>query len=169
MDKEKLESATDVIQMFDKHMPRAKDITLIILKGHLLIEQVLTDILDTELSYSKALYDAKMSFSNRLAVVKSIYGTDSSFPYGVIENLNSLRNQLVHNLEPKDIKSKLDDFIIKTKQSKVGLLSEYKQLESSDRLKLAIISLYAYVCGMKEGSVVLKRGIIKNYKREKKV
>jgi len=165
MDREKLSPGSEVvIQMFNKHMPRSKDITMIILKGHLLVEQALTDILDTELPYSKALDDAKMSFSNRLAVVKSIYGTDTSFPYGLIENLNSLRNQLVHNLEPKDMESKLDDFIIRTKQSKVRLLSEYEQLEISDRLKLAIISILAFVCGMKEGRSAVRRWITEEHK-----
>jgi len=168
MDKEQLGSGAEVvIKMFNKHMPRSKDITLIILKGHLLIEQALTDILDSELPHSKALNDAKMSFSNRLAIVKSIYGMNSSFPYGLIENLNSLRNQLVHKLEPKDIQNKLDDFINRAKQSKIRLLSEYSQLEISDRLKLVIISLYAYICGVKEGRLAVKSVVTQKFKHEK--
>ncbi len=165
MDREKLGSGAEVFQMFEKHMPPSRDITLIILKGHLLVEQVLADILDSELPHSKAIYDARISFSNRLAIVKSIYGTDNTFPYGVIENLNSLRNQLVHSLEPKDMQTKLDDFINKVKQSNVSMLSKYSQLEFSERLKLAIISLYAYICGIKKGRSDVKSEIILKFKK----
>lgn len=93
--------------IFKKHMPKSNNLTLIILKGHLLIEQEMNRILDLNLTESKTLFDARLTFSHRLAIIRAIYGSsDCKLPYKNIEKLNTLRNQLVHNLEPKNLEKK---------------------------------------------------------------
>lgn len=138
-------------QRFQKHMPRTKDITMIILKGHLLVEQEMNDILDDNLTESKALLDARMTFSHRLAVIKSIYGSfnRSKFPYTQIKKLNALRNQLVHNIEPKDLEKNIVAFVqeIEDRESKV----KFSKMKLENRLKRSIAYLCGLIYGYREG------------------
>lgn len=137
---------------FQKHIPRSKDITLIILKGHLLVEQEMNDILDDILTESKALREARMTFSHRLAIIKSIYGplSRSIFPYNQIIKLNSLRNQLVHNMEPRDLEKNIVAFV----QEIEGLDPKIKtsKMKLVTRLKGSIAYLCGLICGYREGS-----------------
>ncbi len=136
---------------FQKHMPRSNDITLIILKGHLLVEQELNDILDIELRYSRALYDVKITFYHRLAIVKSIYGTPLSggFPYDEIKKLNTLRNRLVHSLEPKDLEKHVELFLRMFENPDSA--SEFAKQTLGKRLKLCLAGLCGLIHGFEEG------------------
>jgi hypothetical protein len=139
------------LSRFLKHMPRSKDSTLIILKGHLLIEQEINDILDSHLPNSKYIYDANTSFRDRFAIIKAIYGQDKSFPYEQIDKLNSLRNRLVHNLEPKDLENKIDDFLNK---SLAMFPDRLRKLSIDQRLKFALALICGNICNYKESHSV---------------
>lgn len=135
---------------FNKHMPRSNDITLIILKGHLLVEQEMNEILDANLVESKALYDARITFSNYLAIIKSIYGSENSkFPYVQIEKLNALRNQLVHNLEPKNLEKYAEEFIQELDDSE--LKTEVSNMKLAIRLRATLTHLCGYIHGYTAG------------------
>ena len=136
-------SEAEAITRLKKHLPKSNDLTLIILKGHLIVEQELNDILDLDLCDSKQLLN--FTFSNRLAVVKSVLGmSDDLKPlYSYIENLNSLRNQLVHNLEPHDLENKVKVFVRNIE--KYYNVNQPTNEVLAERLKDAIISLCSLI------------------------
>jgi hypothetical protein len=132
----------DSFRRFVKHIPRSDDLTLIVLKGHLLAEEELNEILTIKLRDPKALFDARMSFSQRLAVLKE---KDSFIRFGAIDHLNRLRNQLAHNLEPKAIEKYVMTFLNELEEK--NLKSEFLKEKVSKRLRRCI----ALLCGELSG------------------
>ncbi len=138
---------------FKKHMPRSNDLTLIILKGHLLIEQEMNDIINSSLIYPKALLEARLTFSQRLALLKSLYGvTGVDYAYDIIEQLNILRNKLVHNLEINDLQKNIIKFV----QDIEKLTNPESDIQNSKitlekRLASSMAFLCGIMCGLREG------------------
>jgi len=90
----------------------ADDTTLVILKGHLIIEAALIDICQRALRKPEVLEKTKVSFHMRLTFVRALIGDDvPECIWLALGDLNSIRNKLAHNLEPKDIEANLQQFL----------------------------------------------------------
>ena len=137
----------DGLWRFLRHMPKSDDLALIVLKGHLLVEEELNEIRAIKFSEPEALFSARLSFSQRLAVLKALVGSgkDSSFCFSAIEQLNGLRNQLAHNLEPKELEQRVEKFLSELEEA--GLESEFAKEKGTVRLKRCI----ALLCGRLSG------------------
>jgi uncharacterized protein YutE (UPF0331/DUF86 family) len=89
-----------------------EDLTLIILKGHLLVEAALVDICARLLANPAALEEENVRFSTRLNLVQALLD-DDILPENIwhaLRHLNRIRNALAHNLEPKNIEAMLCQF-----------------------------------------------------------
>jgi hypothetical protein len=96
------------VSRYDKHMPDTDDVSLIILKGHLLIEEMLVDIRDKLLPNTKYFDSTNISFNQLVCVIRSgLKSKHEHSSWDLIIGVNKLRNQLVHNLEPRDIGNRL--------------------------------------------------------------
>jgi hypothetical protein len=83
---------------YDKHMPQTDDVILIVLKGHLLIEEQLVDLANWALPNPQFL--PKFMFYNLAKVVRAAVPQRSDDPsWELILKLNQLRNDLAHKLE----------------------------------------------------------------------
>ena len=83
---------------YDKHMPETDDLTLIVLKGHLLVEEQLVDLANWALPNPQFL--PKFTFYNLAKVVRAAVPQRSDDPsWELILKLNQLRNDLAHKLE----------------------------------------------------------------------
>jgi hypothetical protein len=115
-----------------------RDVTLIVLKGHLLIEEQLVSLLEHSLKHPAALDERRFSFAHRLCLVKAMnYDQDNLWLWTSISKLNVLRNDLAHKLEPARLAAKIDDFV----QSLPGLNEKHEKIET--RLRHALI----FLCG----------------------
>lgn len=89
-------------------LPQTDDVSLIVLKGHLIIEEMLYDLVEVYCVSKPALEKAKLTFSQLLhlacAIVKPQLMDTCSLAIG---QLNTIRNSLVHNLKPKQIEMRL--------------------------------------------------------------
>jgi hypothetical protein len=88
------------------------DGTLLVLKGHLLIEEALYRMVCTKLLQPQFLNKANLRFSQLLHIARALY-PDDEVPAAVwetVEALNTLRNRLAHHLEPSDLRSLLLKF-----------------------------------------------------------
>jgi len=89
-----------------------EDPVLIILKGHLIIEETLVDICSRLLTNPAALEKGKVNFSTRLNLVRALTD-DGELPENIwhaLYDLNKIRNDLAHNLEPKNIEDQFCHF-----------------------------------------------------------
>jgi hypothetical protein len=139
----------DAILRLAKHLPSVDDTTLIVLKGHLLIEEQLISILESTLKYPSALDEMRLTFAQRLSLVKALkHRHENSWVWEAIGKLNSIRNDLAHKLELPKLNEKIEDFFTFIKSSvpiDLGLNNENEATES--RLRSALAFLHGVLSG----------------------
>lgn len=102
---------------YNKHLHLDLDITSIILKGHLFVEELLTEILKLHCRDSKPIENIQLSFHHKLKLVQALFGSHlSGFQYPgniwpVLDHLNQLRNALAHQIDSPKAVIKLNSFI----------------------------------------------------------
>ena len=90
-------------------MPLTEDTVLMILKGHLLIEEQFQGIINEWVNNPSALEDARLTFIQKLRLSNAIGGYLSRpVIWETAREVNSIRNHLAHQAEPKNIKEKLE-------------------------------------------------------------
>ena len=91
-----------------KHMPDGDDVTLIVLKGHLLIEESLREVVGTVVAHAELLEEARLSFSQLMHLAKAMsWRNHDSDIWDILKIINSLRNDLAHRLEPEKLEVKV--------------------------------------------------------------
>ena len=94
------------------HIPDNGDLTLVILKGHLIVEEEVNTALAARASVPNHLRDAKLEFDQLLSITKAFYFKEEhGWVWGGIKKLNSIRNLLAHNMEPPDLGARINEFL----------------------------------------------------------
>ena len=84
--------------------------TLVVLKGHLLIEESLNSIIETFVHHAEKMQNAKLSFFQKVHIAKSMSLTEhESSAWILIEHINSLRNDFAHKLESEKRAAKIEN------------------------------------------------------------
>ncbi len=144
---------------FDKlkvHLPIAKDPTVVILRGHLLIEELLDDIISFYLKEPSAINDARLTFFQKMRLAQGILGKkNDDSTWKVIEALNRLRNQISHRLPDANLIDKMNPIL------KAIFEDEFDQIpediySKSKALRKGIIFHCAMLSGMIEGMKAVK-------------
>lgn len=132
---------------FLKKLPHGKDTELVILKGHLLIEEQVRTIIDKNINNPKALSTANLSCHQAICLAQSLLppGYEEQF-WEAAKKLNIIRNDIAHNLDNKGLQDKIDDF---TKLVPVDWEGPDKQAT----FELSIWSLFVYISSFVEGEV----------------
>lgn len=101
---------------FMKTLPKSGDVELTLLKCHLLIEEVLTEIIAKEFNNHAYVYDARLSFSQKIHLTRaSTELRHAPWIWQALKLLNQARNELSHNLTSHEIEKKLEKFIVHVK------------------------------------------------------
>jgi hypothetical protein len=106
-------STSDVLQRFLEHLPLATtDRVLVVLKGHLLVEELLRQFINVHMPSPQRLVDARLTFHQCLCMARA-FSKDNMHEklWDATEKLNGLRNKLAHALEPKEVDVKLREFV----------------------------------------------------------
>ncbi|MDY6879873.1 MAG: hypothetical protein SV686_06500 [Thermodesulfobacteriota bacterium] len=100
------------IEKFYEHMPDVDDIIISILKGHMLIEEQLSELIIVKAEKPNALKDSRLSFYQILCIAEAfLWYNDSEWVWSSCRKLNSIRNSLSHELEPKNLQKNIRDFL----------------------------------------------------------
>ncbi|MGJ7541554.1 hypothetical protein [Variovorax sp. LT1R16] len=93
--------------------PDPYDPTYSILKAHLIFEELLRSHLKISMPNAAALVGARLSFSQRLAVVRAITPPTQvhAWIWMGIEKLNALRNQLAHGSGDKNVDLEVTKYV----------------------------------------------------------
>lgn len=91
-------------------LPQSDDVELVVLKGHLIIEELLYAVVQEHCANPDAVIKAKLSFAQLVYLAQALVKlpTDATW-WKSISLLNAIRNSLVHSLEPKQLESRLND------------------------------------------------------------
>lgn len=94
--------------------PDQGDPTYMVLKAHLLMEEVMYEYLESSVARPEHLKDARLSFSQLLALSRANHRFSSNDWWGwqALQKLNSIRNDLAHQLEPTKLKQKIVEFTL---------------------------------------------------------
>jgi hypothetical protein len=136
----------------DRHMPRSDDLTLLVLKGHLLVEEGLDALLRVLLKNPEALAPANLNLFSRLCIVRALFGNTEMIDAAIA--LNNLRNKLAHHLEHPQVERLTNDFISRFEKrfsAKINDPSDALQMSLARRLRRCINYLCGYFNGAAEG------------------
>ena len=102
----------DSLLTFLRHFPRTDDTTLIILKGHLLLEEEINHLLHEMLANPAALDGLQINFFIKTQFLRALIKNETlDNILDAAEKLNRLRNRLAHNLEPSGVEAAIRDFV----------------------------------------------------------
>ncbi|MBI2336533.1 MAG: hypothetical protein HYU97_07210 [Deltaproteobacteria bacterium] len=97
-----------------KHLNK-KDLDLIILKGHLIVEQRINEAFEKKLKPNllKRVKDLRFSIPTKLVFLQAMGNFDKTFDhfFEAVEKLNNLRNKMAHNLECPKIEDQAKEIL----------------------------------------------------------
>jgi hypothetical protein len=97
---------------FMKHLPKDGDEELALLKCHLLVEEVLTKLIERRLRHASYLREARLSFEKKVWIARSLNDLEEpAWVWPAVKRLNEARNALAHGLEVENIRRKIETFI----------------------------------------------------------
>ena len=131
-----------------EHMPDADDLTLVILKGHLLVEELLDRILSTIVCSPDVLVDARFTFFQKASLAKALYWGDATDAHwDLLIKLNHLRNDLAHSLEPQKLDGHTQGFLdrFRSVQPPDWKHRDDPSLSELDKIRYAIVGLMTFL------------------------
>lgn len=133
------------------------DLTSLVLRGHLVVEELLFSAIAMHCADPTYLKDAKLRFPQMAALLRALDKLPSVHPkiWVAVTELNSLRNSLAHVLEPKDIAKRVEKFITALDiDEKLTVCQEsYKRLEYSLHYLIGNLSAAATFQGSLEALI----------------
>jgi hypothetical protein len=135
--------------------PAEGDPTYLVLKAHLLAEEVLYLYVERRAHRSGPISAARLSFSQLLALCRAFhpYSSEDWWAWSALQKLNSLRNTLAHNLEPKDLQERIVEFSLfvavsigATEDTEIGVQYERLAKGGTHPFILALVALHTAVC-----------------------
>jgi len=144
------------LSRFMEHFPIEGDSTLQVLKGHLLLEELLRDIFELQLPHPTALKGnkgASYDCHQIICLVEAITPVSHTVPWiwEGAKKLNNIRNNLAHQLTPKGLDQKIDDLIecVKTQSPEIDEVRQEVPEADGHDLFLIIIAMCACLSSLK--------------------
>ncbi len=97
------------LERFAKKMSDLDELGNYILKGHLLVEEMVTRIVESFVFHREFIDEARLTFHQKLQLARATSTSDhGNSMWGLISILNSLRNEMSHSLDRPKLQPKLD-------------------------------------------------------------
>ncbi|WP_162917474.1 hypothetical protein [Dongia deserti] len=94
------ETLDELRRRFEKHLRHVDETTLVVLKAHLLIEEMLDSIISSFVFHPKFIEAANLRFAQKISVARSMsLDEHENEMWEIAVKLNSLRNELAHALD----------------------------------------------------------------------
>lgn len=134
-------------QRFLEQLPHGGDRELVILKGHLLIEEQVRLILSQNVCNQSALVQANLNCHQAICLAEALIskGENENF-WSSVKKLNKLRNSIAHNIFQIGFHDMVDDFVYSFPAPWEG-----ESIEQS--FELSIWSLFIYISSFVEGAL----------------
>ena len=149
-------------QRLRQHLPDEDDIDLIILKGHLLLEESLERIIRTIVAQGDLLKNDLLSFYQKAWLARAMsWSQHRGKLWDLILTLNTLRNALVHHLEPPEFDAKVKAFLASasTDYGPSGLREEIRNSPVPDQLRHAIVVLMGFLGSCEQDARAYRKAV----------
>jgi len=127
----------EITERFNNLIP-SHELDLIVLKGHLLVEEILEDILNHFWKNNKYIKNCNLVFFKKLCISASLVPEFPPSLYDAVKLLNEVRNSLAHKLEPQNYEEKIDRLI--------GMFEKGMCFVSEVNKELKLKSAIAIIC-----------------------
>jgi hypothetical protein len=88
------------------------DFSLVVLKGHLLLEEIVNRWLAALVHKPEAIKGANFRFSQKLCLIRALMPAGvGEIELDAAEKLNTMRNRLAHHLDYREIEARVKDFL----------------------------------------------------------
>jgi len=132
----------DAFRRFLNVLPHGKDTELVLLKGHLLIEEQINKIIAERLKNPDALKDARITSYQAICLAKSFFPLDfKPWLWDALLKLNLIRNKVAHNIEGNGINDRIEHFVNTYPWG-------YSEVE--DKVEAFELSLWSMFCAVSE-------------------
>ncbi|HNB26660.1 MAG TPA: hypothetical protein PLR41_06875 [Alphaproteobacteria bacterium] len=96
-----MSSLEDIQARFTDELREVDDVAQIVLKGHLVMESLMTEAIETFLLHGEFVDAARLQVHQKIALCKGISVSDQSNKmWDLVSSVNSVRNALSHSLDP---------------------------------------------------------------------
>lgn len=113
-----------------------------ILKGHLLLEEMLREILGKSVTSQESVDAAQLTFYQVVCIVQSMYTNKANeWVWSGIVAVNKIRNKMAHNLKPTNIDEKCESLIEHCRRFGIGNVRLCEESGYSE-LAMAITDLH---------------------------
>ena len=140
----------DDIQELLGCLPETDDVESIILKAHLISEQLLHKLLDVKLTNPKALNNARINVKLLIRFTESLF-EENLFTkpccWGPLYKLNDVRNTIAHQLSPNDLDEQISNMITNYEKAKGWRPAEYTDGTKATKLKYAVAMPLHFLAG----------------------
>lgn len=93
------EELQKAIQRFQGEMETVDELVHVLLKGHLLIEEALAEVIEQHVFHREHLSEARLSFNQKLHLCRALCLRKSNLgEWDLMAAINALRNELAHRL-----------------------------------------------------------------------
>lgn len=144
------------LNKFQEHFPHEGDQTIQLLKAHLLVEELVREIFELQLSHSKALRGnngISLSCHQIICLVEAITPQSQACPWIWIasKKLNNIRNDLAHKLTPHGLEEKVKNLIEYVHENSPVIKQEIKNLniETDNKFLEIIVPMLANLSSLK--------------------
>ena len=101
-----------VLVRVSRHLEPIEDVTLLLLKSHLLVEQQINSALHKIFPGFASLDTGRLTYHQRIQVIRALDGArKAEDALRFAERLNLVRNRLANQLEPVGIEDTMADFV----------------------------------------------------------
>lgn len=101
----------EAFERFVKLLPYGNDLTLVILKGHLLIEEQVRQIIDERVKKPDVLKDARFDCYQAICLAEALCPMDEEpWFWEAVRKLNKIRNDISHNIELDGLEDQVHAF-----------------------------------------------------------
>lgn len=130
-------------------LPHGKDMVLVVLKGHLLIEEQLRHVVDEHVNNPNALANAQFSCSQIICLAEA-FCADRAVPWlwTALRHLNSLRNDIAHKIEPNRFQERISGFISTVGEKSAFAGDGFGDSDDQTRFELCLWVLFTSVAAL---------------------
>jgi hypothetical protein len=101
-----------VLARVSRHLEPIEDVTLLLLRSHLLVEQQINAALHKILPGFASLDVGRLTYHQRIQIVRALDGNrKAEDALRFAERLNLIRNRLANQLEPTGVENTIADFV----------------------------------------------------------
>ena len=138
-------SSDEFTEKFTGHISRfGQDNTLVILKAHLLSEELMYKHLSVKLPHPEYLAGGRFTYSQTIRLSRAVCGDErhDKWVWGALSKLNKIRNRYGHNLEPTGVEKEIDELLQLINAHASSSFSEAQMGELPRAMLMLLVGLY---------------------------